>query len=184
MLFPSLLVQLWVERGRSLAREGAWGAALESCWSHALVFTPQYGDLFVEMLRAALWRRLASRFGRSARRGSASEAALREELRAWRTEVSSLWNFAARSNTPFSGKRAVPIAPPISHHFKAVEQLCVLAGPNHGLLWDRLLARLGGERACVPLQVLARAKLDMLAALLAASPDELLHDVLFGESSE
>jgi hypothetical protein len=138
--------ELWVERGRALARAGAWHE-LEGCWSSALVFTPQYGDLFVEMLRACLWRRLASRFGLSARRGEVGAQALAEELRAWNTEP--------------------------------VEQLCVLAHPNHGLVFDRIMARLGGDSCCLAIQVLAAAKKEMADALLAAAPEERLHDILF-----
>ena len=139
--------ELWAERGRALARAGAW-SDLETCWSNALVFTPQYGDLFVEMLRASLWRRLASRFGLAARRGESGTGPLAEELRAWRTGPA--------------------------------EQLCLLAHPNHGLVWDRLVAKLGDS--CLVLQVLACAKKEMADALLAADSDQLLRDVLFRQS--
>jgi hypothetical protein len=141
--------ELWVERGRSLARESAWGEEVEMCWSNALVFTPQYGDLFIEMARAAFWRRLASRFGSAATRGQCSTVELEDETSAWDTE--------------------------------AVEQLCVLASPNHGLVWDRLAAPLGGENCCLPIQVFAIAKREMKQLLAAAPRDVLLRDALYSE---
>ncbi len=141
--------ELWVERARSLARESAWGQDVEACWSNALVFTPQYGDLFIEMARAALWRRLASRFGSAATRGQCSVAELDEETAAWDTE--------------------------------AVEQMCALASPNHGLVWDRLAATLGGENCCLPIQVLAIAKREMRQLLEDTPRDVLLRDALYAE---
>ena len=60
--------ELWSERGRALARRGSWTEAAQS-FSHALVFTPQYGDVFLEMARASLWRLITRRCGLAAQRG-------------------------------------------------------------------------------------------------------------------
>ena len=137
--------ELWVERGRALSRAGVW--ANEACWSNALIFTPQFGDVFVEMQRSQLWRLLASRFGLDALRRHASTQELEETARAWDTAQ--------------------------------IEQLCVLAGPNHGLTWDRLAAKLGGETGCIPVQVLAYAKCELLERLLAAPMDQKMRDIVF-----
>lgn len=54
--------ELWVERARAHARKAEWGFA-EECFRKGMVYTPQFGDVFIEMARFKLLRCLASRFG-------------------------------------------------------------------------------------------------------------------------
>ena len=76
--------ELWAERGRAAARKGNWAEAGKFL-SHALVFTPQYGDVFLEMARASLWRLLARQFGLSARLAHLNAAELDSVLKSWNT---------------------------------------------------------------------------------------------------
>jgi tetratricopeptide (TPR) repeat protein len=77
--------ELWTELGRLEARELNWAAA-EKCWRNAVNYTPQFGDVFFEMMRCKLLRAVVSRFGISAKRGSVSaEEILQVMQKNWNT---------------------------------------------------------------------------------------------------
>jgi tetratricopeptide (TPR) repeat protein len=135
--------ELWTERGRALARQGRW-ELVGGCFEKAIVFTPQYGDVFIEMARASLWRLLASRFGMYAQTPIAN-LDLEEVIRGWNTTEA--------------------------------ENLCVLSNPNHGYLWDRYTEQLSW--GCIPIEVFAKAKMDLISRLRFAKEGHSLREIVF-----
>lgn len=76
--------ELWAEKGRFHARRGEWNLA-DSCFQNGVIYTPQFGDVFIEIMRAKLLRCLASRFGLKANRREISQSEVR-------LVVETVWN--------------------------------------------------------------------------------------------
>jgi tetratricopeptide (TPR) repeat protein len=78
--------ELWTARGRILARNAEWDEAAKA-FQFAKIFTPQFGDVYVEMMRTSLYFLICNRFGRDAVCSNVVETELPSVLQKWDTTI-------------------------------------------------------------------------------------------------